>query len=270
MNFARRLFTDPRAVIGAVLVGAILLIALFGPFFLPHDPNSFVGGSFAGPSGAFPLGLDVLGRDVLSGLLNGGGIFLTEAIAATAVGVGLGIVVGIVLAVLPRRLAELLLSLNDAIIVLPQIVVALLVLTRLGATPVTLVAVIAFVHIPQTARVVRVAAQRVATESYFEAARGLGARWGWLFWREILPNITGVVVLELSIRLAISAVVLASLSYLGFGSSHDDWGSMIHQNQGGLTIQPWAVMAPVLAIGVFLVGANLFRDGLSRALANGQ
>jgi peptide/nickel transport system permease protein len=270
MRFASRLFADPRALIGLILAVLVLALSLLGPLLAPHDPQKFVGSSYAGPSARYPLGLDVLGRDVLSGLLSGGGIFLGEAILATLIGVGLGIIVGIILAVLPRRLADILLSLNDAIIVLPQIVVALLVLTRLGATPVTLVSVIAFVHIPQTARIVRVAAQRVTSESYFEAARGLGARWVWLFGREILPNITGVVVLELSIRLAISAVVLASLSYLGFGSSHDDWGSMIHQNQGGLTIQPWAVMAPVIAIGLFLIGANLFRDGLSRALAKGN
>jgi peptide/nickel transport system permease protein len=270
MKLTRRLLRDPRAVSGCIMAGLILLLAFFGSILTPHSPTEFAGAPFAAPSLQSPLGLDVLGRDVLSRVLSGGKVFLVEAIAATAIGVSLGVVVGFTLAVLPRKIADPLLSLNDAVIVLPQIVVALLVLTRLGATPTTLIAVIAFVHIPQTARVVRVAALRVSNEAYYEAARGLGARWWWLFSREILPNITGVVVVELSIRLAISAVVLASLSYLGFGSAENDWGRMIHENQGGLTIQPWAVLAPVFAIGIFLVGANLFRDGLSRTLSGRQ
>ncbi|MDI2098726.1 ABC transporter permease [Ruicaihuangia caeni] len=260
---------DARGLTGGALALAVVLLALVGPLVAPHDPGAFVGRPFQSPDSAHPLGLDVLGRDVLSSLLSGGLLFLAEAVAATIIGVGLGVLAGTVLATLPRKPADIALSFNDALIVLPQIIIALLVLTRLGSSPFTLIAVIAFAHVPQSARVVRVAVQRVTSEGYFEAARGFGARWGWLFWREIMPNITGVVVIELSIRLAISSVVLATLSYLGFGATADDWGSMIHQNQGGLTIQPLAVLAPVAALGCFLVGANLFRDGLSRALAKG-
>ncbi len=159
------------------------------------------------------------------------------------------------------------LTVNDTVLVMPQIVVALLVLTRLGATPVTLTLVIGFVHIPQTARVVMAATQRVIAQDYVAAALGLGVRRVGLVVHEILPNIAGVVSLELSIRLAISAVVLASLSYLGFAASGVEWGRMIHDNQGGLPIQPWAVMAPVIVLGVFLIGANLLRDAIARALA---
>ena len=69
---------------------------------------------------------------------------------------------------------------------------------------------------------------------------------------------------EFSIRLAMSVVVLASLSYLGFGSTAMSWGRMIYENQGALSIQPWAVLAPVILIGMFLVGANMLRDGITR------
>lgn len=262
-----RVADDRRAWIGAACILAVVVIAFGGPILTTFDPGDFAGPPYQRSSAEFILGLDALGRDVFSQVLAGGALFLTEVVLATLLGVGLGTLLGIALASAPRRVSEAMLTVNDTVLVMPQIVVALLVLTRLGATPVTLTLVIGFVHIPQTARVVMAATQRVIAQDYVAAALGLGVRRVGLVLYEILPNITGVVSLELSIRLAISAVVLASLSYLGFAASGVEWGRMIHDNQGGLPIQPWAVMAPVIVLGVFLIGANLLRDAIARALA---
>lgn len=262
-----RVVSDRRAWIGGACILAVVVIAFGGPLVTTFDPGDFAGPPYQRSSPEFVLGLDALGRDVFSQVLAGGALFLTEVVLATLLGVGIGTLLGIALASAPRRVSEAMLTVNDTVLVMPQIVVALLVLTRLGATPVTLTLVIGFVHIPQTARVVMAATQRVIAQDYVAAALGLGVRRVGLVVHEILPNIAGVVSLELSIRLAISAVVLASLSYLGFAASGVEWGRMIHDNQGGLPIQPWAVMAPVIVLGVFLIGANLLRDAIARALA---
>ncbi|WP_116951936.1 ABC transporter permease [Jiangella endophytica] len=263
---ATQLVRRPSVVAGTLMTAATLFVAFAGPA-LAGSPDEFVGAPFQGPGGDAPLGTDVMGRSVLARLLAGGRDFLLQGILAAALGVGAGVLLGVALASASRRVADLVLSLNDTVIVLPQIVIALLVLTRLGATPLTLVLVVGIVHVPQSARVVRAATQRVVTQDYYDSARTLGASRRRLFTGEVLPNIAGVVLLELSIRLAISVVVLASLSYLGFGSTDTQWGRMIHENQGGLTIQPWAVLAPVICTGVFLIGVNLLRGGTVRALA---
>lgn len=262
-----RVAGDRRAWLGAGCILAVVVIAFGGPLVTTFDAGDFAGPPYQRASPEFILGLDALGRDVFSQVLAGGALFLTEVVLATLLGVGLGTLLGIALASGPRRVSEVMLTVNDTVLVMPQIVVALLVLTRLGATPVTLTLVIGFVHVPQTARVVMAATQRVIAQDYVAAALGLGVRRVGLVLHEILPNIAGVVSLELSIRLAISAVVLASLSYLGFAASGVEWGRMIHDNQGGLAIQPWAVMAPVIVLGAFLIGANLLRDAIARALA---
>lgn len=262
-----RVAADTRAWVSIACVLAVVVIAFGGPLVTTFDAGDFAGPPYQRASPEFVLGLDALGRDVFSQVLAGGALFLTEVVLATLLGVGLGTLLGIALASSPRRISEAMLTVNDTVLVMPQIVIALLVLTRLGATPVTLTLVIGFVHIPQTARVVMAATQRVVAQDYVAAALGLGVRRIGLVVHEILPNIAGVVSLELSIRLAISAVVLASLSYLGFAASGVEWGRMIHDNQGGLAIQPWAVMAPVIVLGVFLIGANLLRDAIARALA---
>ncbi len=262
-----RVAADRRAWVGIACVLAVVVTAFGGPLVTTFDAGDFAGPPYQRASPEFILGLDALGRDVFSQVLAGGALFLTEVVLATLLGVGLGTLLGIALASSPRRVSEAMLTVNDTVLVMPQIVIALLVLTRLGATPVTLTLVIGFVHIPQTARVVMAATHRVVAQDYVAAALGLGVRRIGLVVHEILPNIAGVVSLELSIRLAISAVVLASLSYLGFAASGVEWGRMIHDNQGGLAIQPWAVMAPVIVLGVFLIGANLLRDAIARALA---
>jgi peptide/nickel transport system permease protein len=263
---ARRLLHEPRVAAGLVMVLAVTLLAVAGPFLAPFDPTDFVGRPFRAPSVHHLFGTDILGRDVLSILLVGGRVFLAEGVVATVLGVGLGILLGVSLALLPRKASDVVLTLSDIAIVLPQIVVALLVLTRLGTSPMVLVGVIGFVHVPQTARVIRAASLRVVTTDYFQSARTMGAPWHRLFTGEILPNIHGVVAVEVGIRLAISLVVLASLSYLGFGATRQEWGRMIHDNQGGLAVQPWSVIAPVMMLGVFLIGANMVREGITRTM----
>jgi len=262
----RRLFSEPRVAAGSLMVLAVTLLAFAGPFLAPSDPTDFVGRPFRPPSMNHLLGTDILGRDVLSILLVGGRVFLSEGVAATILGVGLGIVLGVSLALLPRKTSDVVLTLSDIAIVLPQTVVALLVLTRLGTSSMILVGVIGFVHVPQTARVIRAASQRVVITDYFQSARTLGAPWHRLFVGEILPNIQGPVAVEVGIRLAISLVVLASLSYLGFGAAPQEWGRMIHDNQGGLAVQPWSAIAPVVMLGVFLIGANMVREGITRIM----
>jgi peptide/nickel transport system permease protein len=265
-----RLLYRPRVAAGLAMMLTVTLLAVAGPLLAPFDPTDFVGRPFRAPTLDHWLGTDILGRDVLSNLLVGGSVFLAEGVAATVCGVGLGIALGVSMALLPRRASDLVLTLSDVAIVLPQIVVALLVLTRLGTSPLILVCVIGFVHVPQTARVIRTASQQVVATDYFQSSRALGAPWHRLFSGEILPNIQAAVAVEFGIRLAISLVVLASLSYLGFGSTRQEWGRMIRDNQGGLAVQPWAVIAPVLMLGVFLVGANMVREEITRSVQRGS
>ena len=83
----------------------------------------------------------------------------------------------------------------------------------------------------------------------------------------MLPNIAGLVLVEFGVRLSVCFVALASLSYLGFTGSATDWGGMVHDNQGGIAVNPLATLAPVLVIALFLIGINLVRDALARAVA---
>ncbi|SCL20004.1 peptide/nickel transport system permease protein [Micromonospora pallida] len=259
--------SDRRFVVGTVLAVLVVVLAVLGPWLAPHEAGEYVGAPLTLPGSGHPLGTDSVGHDVLSLVLRGGWAFLLQGLIATALGVTGGAVVGMLLGVSGRRAQGALSTVNDTVILLPQILVALLVMTRLGTGPVILTLVVAFAHVFHTSRVVRVATARVAGEDFVLAARGSGSGGARLVLREVVPNIAAAGLVEFGLRLSASYVLIASLAYLGFGGSSIDWGRMVQENQGGLAVQPWAVVVPVLCLSAFLVGVNLGRDALARALA---
>jgi peptide/nickel transport system permease protein len=258
---------DLRFWIGALAVAAVVLVVVVGPFLAPADPQAFVARLYTRPRPGLWLGSDVLGRDVLSRVLVGGQVFLVQGLVAATAGVLLGVVLGILVGINRGWVGTSLLFFSDSVMVIPQILLVLLVLAAFGSSALTLTMAVALAQVAYTARVVHSATQKVVTQDYYLAARAVGMDTASLLVREVLPNVAPVVLVEYGIRLSISFVALASLSYLGFGSGEVDWGAMIHENQGGISIQPWAVVAPVLALAAFLLGMNLLRDAVSRAWA---
>jgi peptide/nickel transport system permease protein len=258
---------DLRFWAGSAAVVLVVLIAVAGPWLAPYDPSAFVARLYQRPTAGNWLGTDVLGRDVLSRLLVGGRLFLLQGLAAATIGVLTGVLLGILLGVAKGRTSAFLLFCSDSVMVIPQILLVLLILAAFGSAPLTLTIAVALAQVAYTARVIFAATGRVTTEDYYRAARAVGMGTGALVLREVLPNVAPAVLVEYGVRLSISFVALASLSYLGFGSGDVDWGAMIHENQGGIALQPWAVVAPVLVLAAFLFGMNLVRDALARALA---
>ena len=266
-SILRSFLRDPWAMAGAFAVLLVIVFAFAGPYVAPYPPEEFVGPVFQKPSPEHLLGLDVLGRDVLSRLLVGGRSFLIEGVAAATLGVGLGIVLGIALNLIPRTASRVALFVNDTIMVIPQILMVLIIIAAFGASPVTVTLAGALALVTYTARLANAATKRAIGEDYVRSAQSLGASPVRIMVAEILPNISGPILVEFGVRLAVSLVAIASLSYLGFGGSGPEWGRMIHENQGGILIQPAAALSPVFVIAVFLIGMNLMRDGLARANA---
>jgi peptide/nickel transport system permease protein len=257
-----------RTRFGLLLVFSVGAMALIGPEVRPYSPSALVGIQYGPASDAYPLGTDSLGRDVLSELLSGGHAILLEATLATALGVGLGTLFGMLLGYRANsKLSGMFLRLNDTVLALPQMILVLLVLTRIRPSLVSLTLLVAAFHVPLSARVVRAATLRLAHEDFVSVVEAMGPPRRTILFNEILPNITAPVFVEFGVRFAISTVTLASLAYLGFSSVALDWGRMVYDNQGGITIQPWAVVAPVAVMGAFMVGISLLTDGFARAAA---
>ncbi|RNL51979.1 ABC transporter permease [Arthrobacter oryzae] len=263
----RRALQSKRTVVGLVLSLAVLAVAFLGPYLAPHSATEFVAAPFSPAGIGGPFGTDNLGRDVLSRFLAGGQTLMILAIIATALGVGLGALVGVLAAYRRGWLDELLMRAGDVALAFPQIVLALLFLSIIGPELWLLVLMVGFGHLPRVARVVRGAALSVVERDFVKAAESVGIpRWRIMI-GEIVPNISSTLAVEFGLRLTYSIGLVAGLSFLGLGMQPPaaDWGLMINENRIALTISPWSVALPVIAIALLTVGTNLVTDGLAKA-----
>lgn len=269
--FFRRVLAQKQGKIGLVLTLVIVILALFGPLLLPwatgNTATEFVAKPFS-PHGLF--GSDNLGRDVLSRFIAGGLTLIVYAVIATALGMVVGAIIGMLAAYAGGRVDATIMRINDVFLAIPQLVFALLAITVLGPQGWVLVTVIGLTHAPRIARVARSATLGVVTEDYIRAAEMYAMpRWKVLV-RELLPNITGPLSVEAGLRLTYSIGYIASLSFLGLGLQPPaaDWGLMINENRIALSIQPWGVLLPVIAIALLTIGTNLLADSFARATAS--
>jgi peptide/nickel transport system permease protein len=265
----RRALRLARTKTGVVLLLLLVGVALIGPLFAPHAPAEFVDAPYANPSGDALLGTDSLGRDVLSRFLWGGRSILGLSAAATLIGLVLGISIGLVAAYSRGYVDDIVMRTMDVILAFPSIVLALVAVATVGPRIWLLVLVVGLTTMPRVARVIRGAALEVVERDYVHAAEAMGEPRLKMLAGEILPNVTSPLMVEASLRLTYSIGLIAGLSFLGFGLQppRADWGLMINENRQGLTIQPWGVVAPVIAIALLTIATSMIGDGLARASA---
>jgi peptide/nickel transport system permease protein len=256
-----------RARIGLTVVGVLVAIALFGPLIAPHTPTEFVAAPNSPPSAHALFGADSLGRDVWSRFLYGGRSVLGLSVAATIVGVGLGLMIGLTAAYAGGFVDEALMRIADVFMAFPQIVLALLLVTDFGPKLWLIVLTVGISHAPRVARVIRGAAQQVVERDFVKAAEAVGESRRRIIFGELLPNVTSPLLVEIGLRLTYSIGLIAAISFLGFGLQPPaaDWGLMINENRLAVTVQPWGVLLPVLAIALLTIGTNLVTDGFARA-----
>ena len=265
----RRAWRLARTKVGVVLVLLLVGIALIGPYFAPYEPDAFADVPYATPSELARLGTDGLGRDVLTRFLWGGRSILGLSAAATGIGLVLGVAVGLVAAYSRGALDDVLMRLMDVILSFPSIVLALVAVATVGPELWLVVLAVGLTTMPRVARVTRGASLEIVERDYVHAAEAMGEPRLRILRSEILPNITSPLMVEASLRLTYAIGLIAGLSFLGFGLQPPaaDWGLMINENRQALTVQPWGVVVPVIAIALLTIGTSLIGDGLSRASA---
>jgi peptide/nickel transport system permease protein len=261
-----RAASTPRGVIGLTLTLLVTAFAVIGPLVAPHDPDELISFAFAPPAAGLPLGADGLGRDVLSRVLAGGWLLLAMAAAATAVGVVAGAAAGVSAAYLRGRRDGLIMRTVDVILAFPQLVLALLLVSVIGPKIWLIVLAVGISHAPQVARVMRSAALDVTERDFVRAVELNGVPARRVMTREILPNLVSPLMVEIGLRLTYSIVIIAGLSFLGFGQPPPaaNWGIMINENRVGLETNPWSVIAPATLIALLTIGTNTFTDAVAR------
>lgn len=253
--------------VGLAGIVVILVIAFFGPLASPHSPSEIVGPPFRGVSWETPLGTDHLGRDVLSRVLWGGRSLIGLAAAATAAAYLIGIPIGLVAGYSRSYADPILMRTMDVLLAFPPLLFLLVLVTGTGPGSVALIVGAALVNLPGIARIVRAATLEVSVRGYVEAAVARGERMPSVLGREIVPNITGPLLADVGVRLTLSILLIAAVTFLGLGPPPPaaNWALMINENRAGITIQPWVIVVPALLIAILTIAVNLVADAVARS-----
>src|SRR3954447_9906679 len=256
-------------IVGAAILIFWVLDAIFWRAIVPHDPLGVDPiGTLKSPSSAHWFGTDNLGRDVFSRVLAGAATVLVIAPAATLLGLVGGTIVGLITGFYRGWVDDVVSRIVDAFLAFPLIVMAVLVLASLGRDALNVILVIGIIFTPLIARTVRSAVLVEREREYVAAARLRGERGIRIMVWEILPNITGPILVEATVQLAYAIFAAATLSFLGLGlqDPSPDWGLQISNGRAYMQVAWWMVIFPAAALAMLVVGVNLVADGLKRVV----
>jgi peptide/nickel transport system permease protein len=253
-----------------VFVSVIGVAILFGPMLAPYSPTAFdANHPLEAPSLQFLFGTDEFGRDVFSRVLIGARPTLLLAGAAAALGVVLGATTGLIAGYIGGALDEIVMRAMDVLMSFPGLILAMLVVVMMGPAPLNVVGAIGIVFWPRSARLVRSVVMDLARREFVDSARSRGEAWHFIVFRELLPNVLAIIVVDFSLRITAAILLAASLAYLGIGVSPPTpaWGLMVRDGQQFIEIAPWLVIFPCVAVAIASIGTMLLGEWLRRSVA---
>ncbi|SLN47947.1 Glutathione transport system permease protein GsiD [Roseovarius litorisediminis] len=259
----------PSGSIGLTLVTLHIVLALISPLIVPYDfkeMNSAI--ILADPSAAHWLGTDHLGRDVMTRVLLGGREALIVTGIATPAALIWGGLTGVLLGLRGGWLDEVVMRLVDAFLALPGVLPLLVLVTVFGTGNDVLIPTLAFFFGIPVIRVARAATHEVVARDFISAARARGHSQLTIVRRELMPNVLDTMMVEGAMRWSWMLLGFSALSFLGFGVSPPtpDWGLMIADARVYMSLAPWGVLGPVVALSSLIIGINLTADALAKTL----
>ncbi|MFB7231673.1 ABC transporter permease [Streptomyces fimicarius] len=256
---ARRDSRRARTVALATVAVLPLLVALSGPLIAPHTLDTPVTAPFAAPGDGAVLGGDQLGRDVLSRVLHGGTHLIAGALLVAVVITLTATLIGITAVLRPTLGRAVERSADVAILLPPLLGIMLIALAWPGGGRWAVITAAVVLGTPYAVRVVAAAASPLATAGYVEAALTRGESTSYIALREILPNLRGTLLTLFGLRFVEAFYVISMAGFLQIGPQPpaSDWSLMVRENASGILLNPWAVIAPSLAIALLAITANL-------------
>lgn len=258
-------FASRAAVIGLIMVLIWVLVAVFAPLLTSFGPleQDYLTIN-KGPSPEHILGTDHLGRDVWSRIAFGARTILTLGPLSVMVAFVVGIMLGLPAGYYGGWIDETVMRVLDAIMAFPTILLYMIIISAVGASPFNVVVAIAIGGAPGIARLVRALAMDIRTREYVAAAKLRGDNDLQIMLREILPNCRGPLIVDFLLRMGYAAFYIGTLGFLGLGlpPPTPDWGGMVQEGHSRMFSNVWPVLSATLSIITLVIGLNLFADGL--------
>lgn len=267
----RRVLGQHGLTLGAVLLGLIMLAAIFAPLLAPHDPyGQDLSRRMVPPvwsargSWQYILGTDKLGRDYLSRLLYGARVSLLIGMAAATISGLIGTTLGVLAGYFGGRVDGLISYIITTRLAMPVVLVALAMSSLIGGSLKTVILLLGLLLWDRFAVVSRSVTQQLRDAEFIAAAKAVGASTPYILLRELLPNIASALIVVLTLEMAHAILLEATLSFLGLGvpPPMPSWGLMISEGKAYMFFQPWVIVIPGVALAVLVLAINLVGDGL--------
>jgi peptide/nickel transport system permease protein len=260
----------PSFIIGNIITLVWVTCAVLGERITPHHPLDFRAKKpNQPPNGEFWFGTDKTGRDVLSRVMAGARDVLKIAPAAAVLGVVFGVLLGMVMGYVGKRVDMVLSRIVEAFLALPVILISLLAITTLGNSSWVVLGVVATLFTPVVARTVRSAVMAERDLDYVTSAKLRGESSSFIMFREVLPNVMGPIVVELTVRIGYAVFAISTLSFLGAGPPppSPDWGAQVSEGYSSISAGFWWItLFPALAIASLVIAVNLIADAVQSVL----
>jgi peptide/nickel transport system permease protein len=263
-------------IVGAAIVGFVIVAALVGPTLVPHDPfaqdllKRLVPPMWMeGGSAEHVLGTDQVGRDYLARLVYGARISLLIGLSTVIVSGLIGTTLGVAGGFFGGRVDDVVTFIITCRLAVPLILVALAVVSLVGSSLLVVVVTLGLLLWERFAVVARATTAQVRNLDYVAAARAAGCSRAYILLREVLPNILNPLIVVATLEVALAILLEAALSFLGLGVPPPlpSWGLMIAEARDYMFFQAWVIVIPGMALLVFVLGINLLGDGLRDLLA---
>jgi len=258
------------AVVGLIIFGLIVLIAIAGYFLIDYQSIVALNGRemLQSPSLKHPFGTDQYGRDIMLRIIYGARYSLSVGIVAVFVALAIGGTLGLIAGNAGGIVETLIMRGCDVFASIPSILLAICISTAFGASTAVLMLAVGIVSVPAFARVARAAVMTVRDKEFVEAARAVGASGFRILFLHILPNAMAPIIVQATMRVGSAIIVAASLSFLGMGVPipAPEWGSMLSDGRGMIRDYSYITMFPGLAIMITVLSINLIGDALRDAM----
>ncbi len=259
----------PGGMVGLAMFIALVLIAVFAPVFAPHDPlrvDPIV--ALMPPSAEHWMGTDTLGRDVMSRVVFGARISLRLGVVSVSIGLSLGVLIGVLAGYLGGRVDGILMRFIDMLLAFPSLILALVAVFALGPGLTNAMIAVGISSIPAFARITRGEVLSAKENLYVQSAQALGGSEIAIMARHILPNIIAPNIVMGALMTGTAILAGAALSFLGLGaqSPTPEWGLMLSQGRGFMSLAWWLTFFPGLGIMLTVMAMNLLGDGLRDVL----
>ena len=268
-DFFYRFFHNKLAMIGSVFLLFFVILAIFAPLIAPYDPlaNDYTA-ILSPPTKAHPFGTDNLGRDILSRIIFGSRISLRVSIVSVAIATVAGVLLGVIAGFFGGIVDIVISRILEVMFSFPEVLLALLIMSILGASLNNIMIAIGIVYTPIFARITRGAVLTIKDSLYVEAATTMGVKRHVIIVRHILPNILSPVIVQVTLSLAFAILSEAALSFLGIGVEPDvpSWGMMLNYGKTWIELAWWVGVFPGIAIALSVLGFNVLGDGLRDVL----